>query len=352
MLHAEWAPYSLDFRFEARTSREVMTRKPTFFVRVCDSARPDVVGLGECALFRGLSSDDRPDYVDRLSEACLDPEAAAASSPYSSIRMGMETAMADLRGGGRRIFTDNAWTRGQAGIAINGLVWMGDKATMASRIAAKLDSGFRVLKLKIGGIDFGSELDLLREIRRNFSPSELELRLDANGSFSRDPDGAMEKLRRLSDFGIHSIEQPLRAGSGEAMARLCADSPVAVALDEELIGSAPSAEAAAALLGSLRPAYIILKPTLCGGFAGADTWIEQARRLGIGWWATSALESDIGLNAIAQWVSQKDNELPQGLGTGQLYSNNVESPLRLRADRLFTDPAAAWGMPPNLQWRR
>jgi len=351
MLTAEWASYSLRFRFEARTSREVLHVKPTYFVRVTDTDCPGMSGIGECALFRGLSSDDCPDYEARLSAACLNPAGAAESESYSSIRMGFETAMADLRTGGHHCVVDNEWTAGRVGIPINGLVWMGDKSTMARRIAGKLDQGFRVLKLKIGGIDFDSELDLLREIRRHFSVGELEIRLDANGSFSRTPGDAMEKLRRLSDFGIHSIEQPLMAGSGDAMARICRESPVPVALDEELIGSAPAPEAAAALLDYLRPSYIILKPTLCGGFAAADTWIEQAEHLGIGWWATSALESDIGLNAIAQWVSQKRNPLPQGLGTGQLYHNNIISPLRLRGESLYFNPEADWFFPDNLQWR-
>ncbi len=351
MLTALWAPYGLDFRFEARTSREVFQKKVTYFVRVWDTQRPEIAGIGECALFCGLSSDDCPDYVQHLKDACTDPEAAAVSQ-YSSIRMGFETALADLHSGGRHCPADNAWTAGCEGIAINGLIWMGDKATMRKRIAEKLEQGFKVLKLKIGGIDFDSELDLLREIRRNFTFGELELRLDANGSFSRRPEQAMDYLYRLAEFGIHSIEQPLIAGSGDAMARICRESPIPVALDEELIGPAPSPEAASDLLAYLRPSYIILKPTLCGGFSGADTWIEQAGRLGMEWWATSALESNVGLNAIAQWLSAKHTKLPQGLGTGQLYKNNIQSPLELRGDRLFYNPSKQWIFPQKTEWRQ
>lgn len=350
MVAGEWSPYQLRFRFEARTSRETMRVKPTYFVRLSDPERPGVSGIGECALFRGLSADDRPDYEELLSYYCAHPQ-EALTCPYSSIRFGFETAFADLAAGGRRIlFGRNDWTDGRQGIRINGLIWMGDKATMCRRIAEKLDTGFSVLKLKIGGIRFDDEVELLRGIRRDFDPSVLELRLDANGSFP--PDRAMERLKVLSDFCIHSIEQPVRAGQPEIMAGLCESSPIAIALDEELIGMRDAASCAA-LLDKIAPQYIILKPALCGGFSGADTWIAEAEKRGTGWWATSALESDIGLNAIAQWLAAKNPTIPQGLGTGQLYENNIPSPLECRGERLFYRPeAGAWGDTDRLSWRK
>lgn len=203
---------------------------------------------------------------------------------------------------------------------------------MRRRISEKIEAGFRVLKLKIGGINFDDEVDLLRAVRSEFGPIDVELRLDANGSFT--PANAMERLKVLSDFTIHSLEQPIRAGQLEAMAEICSGSPIPIALDEELIGVLSDSEMDA-LLDTIRPQFIILKPSLCGGFERSDAWITHAVSRGIGWWATSALESDIGLNAIAQWVAQKNPTLPQGLGTGQLYTNNITNGLELRGNRLW-----------------
>ncbi len=340
MLKAQWAPYRLDFRFEARTSRETMLHKDTYYIRVFDTDNPDVCRYGECALFRGLSADDVPHYEESLSEACTDP-LAALQSPCSSIRFGFETALIPL--------LENDWTLGHTGIPINGLIWMGDKETMRRRIAEKLDGGFRVLKLKIGGIDFEDEVELLRMVRQSFSPAELEIRLDANGSFS--PKNAVERLKTLSAFGIHSIEQPIRAGQTDAMAKLCIRTPIPIALDEELIGLR-TPEESEALLDAIAPQYIILKPSLCGGFEAADVYISLAGKKDIGWWATSALESDIGLEAIGRWVSQYSPEIPQGLGTGQLYDNNIESPLRMKNGSLYYDPEGVHGKLDSLQWRQ
>ena len=341
MMRAEWCRYRLAFRFEARTSRETMWWKDTYFVRIFDEQEPQkTLGMGECALFRGLSADDVPDYEAVLADACADP-LAAIESPYSSIRFGFETALCERK--------STPWIRGEAGIPINGLIWMGDKATMAQRIREKLDAGFKVLKLKIGGINFDDELDLLRAIRKEFSVDVLEIRLDANGSFS--PDDALSRIERLSRYGVHSIEQPIHVGYPEAMARICRQSPVAIALDEELIAYRNAAEAEA-LVTEIHPQYLILKPALCGGFAAADNYIAIAERLGIGWWATSALESNIGLDAIARWLAEKEINMPQGLGTGQLYDNNIASPLELRGSALWRDPATSWGDISTLPWQR
>lgn len=309
-----------------------MRVKDTYFVRLTDSATGRT-GIGECALFRGLGSDDLPDYEEKLALACADP---AEPSPYSSIRFGIECAMIAA---GLAEMPSTPYSCGEEGIPINGLIWMGDRAEMRQRIDEKLNAGFRVLKMKIGGIDFESETDLLRYIRSRYSPETLELRLDANGSFA--PEVAAERLDILSKFHIHSIEQPVKAGQTDIMARICRETPIPVALDEELIGM-PNAESAAALLDAIRPQYIILKPSLCGGLSGAGLWADAAESRGIGWWATSALESNVGLHAIACWVASRGVMLPQGLGTGLLYSNNIPSPLELRGDRLYCNPSGTW----------
>lgn len=309
-----------------------MRVKDTYFVRLTDSATGRT-GIGECALFRGLGSDDLPDYEEKLALACADP---TVPSPYSSIRFGIECAMIAA---GLAEMPSTPYSRGKEGIPINGHIWMGDRAEMRRRIDEKLNAGFRVLKMKIGGIDFESETDLLRYIRSRYSPETLELRLDANGSFA--PEVAAERLDILSKFHIHSIEQPVKAGQTDIMARICRETPIPVALDEELIGM-PNAESAAALLDAIRPQYIILKPSLCGGLSGAGLWADAAESLGIGWWATSALESNVGLHAIACWVASRGVTMPQGLGTGLLYSNNIPSPLELRGDRLYFNPSGTW----------
>lgn len=341
MLQAQYCPYRLDFRFEARTSRAVMHHKDTYFIRLYDTDAPEVtVGVGECPLFAGLGADDRPDYEVRLVAACRNPE-KALDEEYSSIRFGFEMALG-------RVASDVSWLAGEFGIPTNGLVWMGDKTTMASRIDEKLEQGFKVLKLKIGGINFEEEIDLLTSIRRRYAPETLEIRLDANGSFS--PENAVERLERLSRFSIHSLEQPVKAGQPEEMRRICKISPVPIGLDEELIGTRSPSEAES-LVGFIRPQYLILKPSLCGGFACSDTYIAIARRHGIGWWATSALESNIGLAAIAAWVSEKRPSLPQGLGTGLLYGNNIESPLEMCGERLWYNPDTNWQSVESLAWR-
>lgn len=346
MLRAEWCKYRLDFKFLAKTSRESMLYKDTYFVRLYDESSPEKYGVGECGLFKGLSADDVAGYEDVLTSVCQNPEGPLPQ--MSSIVMGFETAFRDLAGGSRRVIYDSDWLDGRRGIEINGLIWMGDKQLMFERVREKIDAGFKVLKLKIGGIDFDEELDILDHIRRQFSPSDLTIRLDANGSFS--VGNALDRLDRLSRYAIHSIEQPIKAGQIAEMARICRRSPIDIALDEELIGMT-SDERKQALLNEIRPRYIILKPTLCGGFAEADRWIASADSLGIGWWATSALESNIGLNAIAQWLAAKDSALPQGLGTGALYHNNITSPIEQRGSRLFYNPAKCWQIP-DLSWRQ
>lgn len=302
-------------------------------------------GVGECSTIPGLSPDPMNQYEAKLQEVCdainhcVDPRTIDLSE-FPSIRFGLEMALQELKIAlsentqlrlisqddflaSPHLLFPSDFTKGSKGIAINGLIWMGDKAFMKMQIDKKLTEGNRCLKLKVGSLDFQTELSVIQDIRKQFSPDELELRLDANGAFTKE--NAAERLNTLAQYHIHSIEQPIRQGQYETMAELCQTSPITIALDEELI-SYP-VEQAEELLQKLRPAYIILKPSLLGGFAASQQWIDAAEKTGIKWWVTSALESNIGLNAIAQWTFTLNNPLPQGLGTGQIYKNNFLSPL-------------------------
>lgn len=333
----EIIPRLLHFRQPAGTSRGTYTTRKVWYLHLTSPDFPGRVGIGECAPLPALSCDDLPDYEVILAKACrrleerqgrLDVDSLC---DYPSILFGLETAIRHFFAGSWAL-CDTAFSRGEAGIPINGLIWMGDFDKMLSQIEKKMGAGFRCIKLKIGAINFEEELALLRHIRTRFSSKEIELRVDANGAFS--PVDAMEKLKRLSELDLHSIEQPIRAGQWEEMARLTSESPLPIALDEELIGC-NTLEGKQKLLSAIRPQYIILKPSLHGGVCGGNEWISEAEKRQIGWWITSALESNIGLNAIAQWCATFDNPLPQGLGTGLLFTDNVEMPLEIRKDCLW-----------------
>lgn len=344
MLKATWAYYPLHFKQPAGTSRGVLRSKESWFLLLTDTDKQGITGIGECSLIPGLSIDEREHYESKLDELCRNIHQHQRwhneNAPYfPSIGFGLETALSDLNAGGTKVLFENDFTNGQRGIAINGLVWMGDLAFMKKQLAEKIEAGYRCIKLKIGAIDFASELELLQGIRNEYPADTIEIRVDANGAFA--PAEAPEKLKRLSDFQLHSIEQPIRQGQHELMAELCANSPIPVALDEELIGVHHDADRKQ-LLCTIKPAYIILKPSLLGGIREADQWIKLAEDEHIGWWATSALESNIGLNAIAQWVSTKPVSMPQGLGTGQLYTNNLASPLHIRDAHLYYDAGLDW----------
>lgn len=348
MLKAAYTPYNLIFKEPAMTSRSTMTSKLTYFVKIWDESKHEVAGIGECALFKGLSFDDRPDYEDRLQQACrnINQFNAEDFKDYPSIVFGIETALSDLKNGGKLApFHSSNFSEGYP-IIINGLVWMGNKSEMVSRVEDKLNAGFKCIKFKIGGIDFNDEIDMIRSVRKQFSVNELEIRLDANGAFS--PNDALAKLYQLAEFEIHSIEQPIKPRQWHAMKEICLNSPIDIALDEELIGLT-DADEQTKMLDTINPAYIILKPSLCGGFSGADNWIKLAQERGIGWWATSALESNIGLNAIARWVDQYSPTMPQGLGTGGLYTNNINSPIRQVEQSLIYDNNLSWQIP-SFQW--
>lgn len=329
-------PYTLHFKNPAGTSRGVYLTRKVWYVLITSPAAPLQYGIGECAPLPNLSCDDLPDYEQILSNACnqliqtgrIDTEYLR---PYPSILFGLEGAL-------RRFHTksfalwNTPFSRGEQGITINGLIWMGEYREMLLRIEEKMKLGFRCIKLKIGAINFEEEITLLKHIRARFSAKEIELRVDANGAFPIND--ALEKLKRLSDLNLHSIEQPIRAGQWEEMARLTEVSPLPIALDEELIGC-NTISGKTKLLEAIKPQYIILKPSLHGGLTGCGEWIEKAEANHIGWWVTSALESNIGLNVIAQWCGTLETTLPQGLGTGLLYIDNITMPLTIKGDQLW-----------------
>jgi len=342
-LKFEIIPRTLQFRFDAGTSRGVLKARNIWWVKAYDLKNPNQIGWGEAAPLVKLSPDDRPDFEEVLKgilEKCERIEWPNAENeiislirelvPFElpSIRFGLEMALLDwLQGGDKRFFKNSFFDEKKA-IPINGLIWMGEREFMFSQIREKLDSGFSCIKMKIGAIDFEQELELLSYIRSQFSAEEIVLRVDANGAFA--PNEALEKLKRLSELEIHSIEQPIKAGQWEEMANLCGKTPLPIALDEELIGC----QEKEGLLDKVQPQHIILKPTLVGGFDESRDWIKKAEDRSIGWWMTSALESNIGLNAIAQLTSQFEPTIPQGLGTGKLYHNNLESPLMIQSGKL------------------
>ncbi|MCQ2192912.1 MAG: o-succinylbenzoate synthase [Paludibacteraceae bacterium] len=340
MLNASYSRYVLKFNEPGGTSRGVMHEKETFFIRIQDEEHPDVVGIGECGLFRGLSVEDTPDYEKVLADCCwnfdaYEPDFRERFRNYPSILMGIETALADLLNGGKQQPFKSDFTEQKGEIQINGLVWMGTKAEMQERLEQKLRNGFRCVKLKIGAINFEDELELIRSIRERYSEQDVTIRVDANGGFSvEEAPACLEKLAKL---GIHSIEQPIKAGQIDALTRLCANTPIPIALDEELIPILGKDEREQ-LVREVKPQFLVLKPTLHGGFSGAQEWIDAAEANGIGWWITSALESNVGLNAIAQWTYLKNNPLPQGLGTGGVFSNNLPAQLELVGDRLRYAP--------------
>ncbi|MDA0196598.1 MAG: o-succinylbenzoate synthase [Bacteroidetes bacterium] len=352
-LKLDFQKYTLDFKFKAGTSRGILSSRDIWIIKLWDEASPQVYGLGESGPLKGLSIDDRPDLEDQIID--LKNKIGYHSIPqkeekdglveilvreeFPSLRFALETALLDLINGGKRIIFDNPFSRSEAEIPINGLVWMGDKDFMLSQIDAKIEAGYDCLKMKIGAINFEQELGVLSYIRQHFKGSELILRVDANGAFS--PDEALEKLKKLSDFDLHSIEQPIKPGQREEMGMLCMDSPVPIALDEELIGISESSKRRS-LLSGINPQYIILKPTLLGGMKSSLDWIEIADKAGVSWWFTSALESNIGLNAISQLTGQFNLNDHQGLGTGQLYHNNFSSPLNIKLGRLRCDPSNSW----------
>lgn len=333
----------LEFKRPSGTSRGILNTKETWFLILEENGKK---GIGECAIFRGLSYDDRLGYSDKLEWVCENIHMGKdalweALREWPSIQFGVEQAFLSLASDNPMVLFPSSFTNGEDAIPINGLVWMGDEQFMKEQIDEKIAQGFNCIKLKIGAIDFEKECELLSYIRSQFSPEVMEIRVDANGGFHSSE--ALNKLNKLSSFKLHSIEQPIKQKQADSMSVLCLKSPLPIALDEELIGVVNYNDKEK-LLKKIQPKYIILKPSLVGGFKGSEEWIEIAEKLEIGWWITSALESNIGLNAIAQWTYTLNNSMPQGLGTGGLFTNNINSPLYVENGHLKNDPTIPWDL--------
>ncbi len=340
-MKASFKKYILNFKKPGGTSRGILRTKETWLLILEEDGK---LGIGECGLFRGLSYDDVPDYEEKckwvedniqLGKSVLLQELL----DFPSIQFGLEQAYLSLESENPFALFQTSFLFENKPIPINGLIWMGEMGYMKEQIQEKLEQGFSCIKMKIGAIDYREELSLLESIRKDFSDNEIELRVDANGAFS--PDEAMDKLSELAQFHLHSIEQPIKQGNWKAMRGLCQNTPLPIALDEELIGVNTLKEKEELLL-KIQPQYIILKPSLVGGFGGSREWIDLAEKYQIGWWITSALESNIGLNAIAQWTATLNNIMPQGLGTGSLFTNNFESPLEVKKGGLYYNPNKDW----------
>jgi len=344
-MKARWKKYELQFKSPAVTSRGAYKTRTVWYLFI---EKDGLTGVGECAPLPGLSKETPEQVEELLDEICRDPESYLWSPELtknlSSVHFALETAWFDLNNGGIRQLFPSGFSSGLAGIPVNGLIWMGDAESMQRQVDQKIDEGFRCIKLKIGGIDFDKEIEILKSIRKKYSPEQIILRLDANGAFS--PHEALMKLERLAPLQIHSIEQPIAAGQWKALARLCIESSIPVALDEELIGIS-SEEEKEKLLDAIRPQFLVLKPSLHGGISGCNNWIKLAEVRSTGWWVTSYLESNIGLNAIAQWAFDTNAKGYQGLGTGGLFANNIHSPLEIRGEKLWVNTRKTFRLPEN-----
>jgi o-succinylbenzoate synthase len=338
---ATYKKYILDFKRPSGTSRGVLTQKETWFLLLEENEKK---GIGECGILRGLSCDDVPNYEEKLRWTCANINLGKEMlwnnlKDFPSIQFGVEQAFLSLRSDSPYELFPSDFTKKESAIPINGLIWMGDETFMHQQIKRKLQEGFRCIKMKIGAIDFDQEIEVLKSIRNTYSKEQIELRVDANGAFSSED--ALRKLHILSQFNIHSIEQPIKQGNTIEMKYLCAETPIPIALDEELLGISELAKKEE-LLKIIRPQYLILKPSLVGGIKGSMEWINIAKKYHIGWWVTSALESNVGLNAIAQWTFTLNNPMPQGLGTGGLYTNNLKSPLTVAEGNLYYNSNQNW----------
>lgn len=340
-MKATYKKYILNFKRPSGTSRGVMTKKETWFLILEANGK---IGIGECGILRTLSIDDRSDYEEKLQWVCQNIDLGKdilwdALMEFPSIQFGVEMAFLSLQSKTPFDLFPSEFTEGKKNMLINGLVWMGEEYFMKTQIEEKLTQGFSCIKLKIGAIDFEKELGLLRFIRQNFDSKTIEIRVDANGAFSSNE--ALIKLNQLVEFKLHSIEQPINANQVQEMKKLCQQTPFPIALDEELIGVF-GIENKRKLLEEIQPQYIILKPSLVGGFKGTLEWISIAESLNIGWWITSALESNIGLNAITQFTFTLNNPMPQGLGTGGLYTNNFDCPLEIEKGNIQYSIIKKW----------
>ena len=340
-MKASYFKYILHFKQASGTSRGILTDKETWFIILENDGKK---GIGECGILRGLSADDRPDYEEKLKWTCENIHLGEQKLweeliEFPSIQFGVEMAFLSLKSENSFELFPSYFTKSTKSISINGLIWMGDEAFMKAQIEDKIEQGFSCIKLKIGAIDFDKELDLLRFIRANFNENIIEIRVDANGAF--DSNDALFKIKQLTGFKLHSIEQPIKKNQTDTMAVLSKNALIPIALDEELIG-VYTLKDKEELLQKIKPQYIVLKPSFIGGFRGTLEWISLAEKLNIGWWITSALESNVGLNAIAQFTFLQNNLMPQGLGTGSLYTNNFDSPLTVSDGQLWYDITKNW----------
>ena len=340
-MKATYKKYNLHFKSPSGTSRGILTEKETWFIFLEENGK---VGIGECGILRSLSIDDRPDYEEKLKWTCENIHLGKDLIwenliEFPSIQFGIEMSFLSLASENPFLLFPSDFTKSKKSIPINGLVWMGNEDFMKQQIEEKIAEGFSCIKLKIGAIDFQKEKEILTFIRQHFDEKTIEIRVDANGGFN-DSD-ALYKINQLTGFKIHSIEQPIPKNHTDTMSELCKTSPIPIALDEELIGVF-SYDEKEELLVKIKPQYIILKPSLVGGIRGTNEWITLADKLNIGWWITSALESNIGLNAIAQYTFTLNSNMPQGLGTGSLYTNNFDSPLEVKKGELWYDNAITW----------
>jgi len=341
LLKATYKKHILEFKRPSGTSRGVLKTKETWFI-ILEKDRKH--GIGECGILRTLSIDDVPEYKEKLKWTCSNIDLGLTVlleelMEFPSIQFGLEQAFLSLNSSNPFELFSSEFTKGNDAIPINGLVWMGDEDFMKQQIREKLENGFSCIKMKIGAIDFDTEIKLLKSIRKEYSKSDIELRVDANGAFL--PETALEKLKTLSELELHSIEQPIKPTQINEMARLCEQSPLAIALDEELIGVFDVTKKQK-IIQTIQPQYIILKPSLIGGFKGSQEWIDLACKNDIDYWITSALESNVGLNAISQWTYTLNSPMPQGLGTGSLYTNNVNSPLEVKNGQLHYNNDLNW----------
>jgi L-alanine-DL-glutamate epimerase-like enolase superfamily enzyme len=346
MIKAKSAYLEFKFHRPATTSRGTYLAKKVHFIILYHEDDPSIAGVGECSLFQGLSYDDVKGFkqklgqtIDRINQG--DHYTDSTLTEWPSINFALETAWKDLRSNGSKILYPSGFTEGKDSIWINGLIWMSDKAEMIRQIRQRLNDGYTCLKMKIGALDLRDEIEVLKFIREHCDAEELEIRVDANGAFNRSE--ALEIIKILSEFNLHSIEQPIGAGHPDEMAKLCELSPTPIALDEELIGK-HGMSGRRKLLETIKPQYLVLKPGLLGGLAACKDWITLAQTNETGWWITSSLETNIGLNAIAQWTYTQQNHIYHGLSTGSLYNNNIKSPLYMHGERLYYDPDRKWDL--------
>ena len=344
MIRAVWKEVTLTPKFELGTSKGPITTRTVWYLIAWHEERPDVKGIGEAALFPGHSKEFPADVRTKLLELCMDTSNWRSRLnddlvDVPSVRFAVEQCLRDLEASGSKVLFPSPFTLGRQGIPINGLVWMGDKPTMMKRLREQIDGGYTTVKMKIGAIDIDEEIALLKSVREEFDARDIALRVDANGAFHAR--NAMDVLHRLADLQVESIEQPVAPGLYEVMAELCERSPLPIALDEDLTGL-NTRDSKVDLLEHVKPKYIVIKPSLVGGWLAAEEWIALARERQIGWWITSALESNIGLNAIAQWTATLGVTRAQGLGTGRVYTDNVPCPLVADRGELRYLPEAEW----------